>query len=179
MELAVTGLQNLKNTCFINAAIQVLARIPALTLSLKRSFYFSSEFFATDAESLLHSFARLTTLIEAGDFANIKPVKFFEDLCRVCPMYSGKKQQDTQEFIRILLDITQTLLVESVVEDCFQGSFITEIGCSSCSYTSSVVESFLDLNLQIPKSRVDDEQPLSEQDARVIERVNSSWLKLL
>jgi ubiquitin C-terminal hydrolase len=151
-----------------------------LSLALKKLFYFSrEENFVSIEEKLVLSFARLVTLIESGVFTVIKPVRFFFDLCQVVPMYAKKGQQDTQEFIRILLDTTQSVLKEGCVEACFKGEFATKIACGRCDYESTVIETFLDLSLQIPEHNVEHTYPLSRQDQRVIDRVDNSWDNLL
>lgn len=174
-----TGLKNLKNTCFINSAVQVLAKTQ-LSDYLKFRFY-SAKPAPTDSNEtkVAYSFARLVTIINSGHFPKVIPTKFFEDLCNVVPMYSKKKQQDTQEFIRILLDTISTAAPDKDITEPFRGLIETQIQCGHCEYRSTVSEPFLDLTLQIPEVSLQRSRYLDAIDFRIIQRVNDSWTNLL
>uniref|UniRef100_A0A0K0F3Z0 Ubiquitin carboxyl-terminal hydrolase n=1 Tax=Strongyloides venezuelensis TaxID=75913 RepID=A0A0K0F3Z0_STRVS len=108
-----TGLNNLGNSCYMNAAIQALSNCPPLTrYFLNRFPYYEDEF--DDPDRLLLN--DLTPV--AGTYNDLLNILWSEDrrystsphhllglVSRRFPQFAGYGQQDSQEFIRCFLDI--------------------------------------------------------------------------
>jgi len=158
----------------MNAAIQVLAN--TRLYNAMKSVYYSEPPLTSEGKRLVYSFAKLVTMVNSRQYETIKPLEFFSRLCDVVGMYKKKKQQDTQEFIRILLDTVNSEVQD--VNQLFKGFLETRISCNSCTYVSTVAEPFLDLSLQIPDDKVTDDSKLSLIDQYVIDAVSKSWSNL-
>eukprot|EP00899_Mesostigma_viride_P011015 jgi/Mesvir1/19915/Mv13186-RA.1 len=103
---AVVGLQNLGNTCFMNAAVQSLSNTPALALFWLRD----------GARETIHSgrpkgrglALAFSDLIKELWSRNpppaVCPSQFLEQVRRWAPQFKGGRQHDAQEFLRFLLD---------------------------------------------------------------------------
>lgn len=187
--LGFVGLQNLRNTCYMNAVIQCLSQC--------RDFYkFLSDL---NEESLTDERldARLTKylkqLLDAiwhGEFSVLTPLSFHNCLSVIYPDFGTSRQQDCQEFLRVLFDNLHEALKydnseDSAISDMFRGAVQNEIKCSGCGATSCSIEEFYDLPLTIPE---DDDKTLynnhstvfmNSQDAEFYSSIsNSKWNKL-
>ncbi|XP_061184223.1 ubiquitin carboxyl-terminal hydrolase 20-like [Saccostrea echinata] len=98
----LTGLQNLGNTCYLNAAIQALSNCPPLTrFFLDCSSYVRPEkspMLSKSYMKLVHEIwhkKRPSYVIPNGVVTGIKVVH---------PMFRGYSQQDSQEFLRCFMD---------------------------------------------------------------------------
>src|ERR1700733_9081811 len=92
-------MQNLGNTCYMNAALQALSNCPQLTR------------FMLDCQSLIRrpglskSYWRLVKEIwDSRRPSYVVPSGIAHGIKNVCPAFRGYNQQDTQEFLRCFLD---------------------------------------------------------------------------
>lgn len=163
-----SGLLNLGNTCFINSVIQCLFNIPAI------SEYFSKvslpKCFRTWENALL---GKLTeTLINMKSQSTVDPGDLVQSIYCAFPEFSPGTQQDSQEFLRLMIDKLDTALKEhssvkssSFVLEVFKGRIETKVECKNCGSVSACEEDFLDLPVSLPESS---ELPQLNQESQKI-----------
>ncbi|KAK2860906.1 hypothetical protein Q7C36_005072 [Tachysurus vachellii] len=110
----LTGLKNIGNTCYMNAALQALSNCPPLT----QFFTECDGLVRTDKKpALCKSYQKLVTdLWHKTRPSYVVPTNLFQGIKAVNPMFRGYSQQDSQEFLRCLMDQLHEELKEPVEE---------------------------------------------------------------
>lgn len=114
------GLANLGNTCYMNAALQCLSNVPALT-----EFFLTCSALVTKADtfngvqrekpSLSNSYLLLLKELwsnKNGSSPYVAPSKLLFAFKAAHPMFRGYHQQDSQEFLRCFMDQIHEELME-------------------------------------------------------------------
>jgi hypothetical protein len=101
------GLDNLGNTCYLNASLQALLHTEPLVE------YFMSQSYLRDINSsskfgyggrLAMSFGKLVEELYRSNRRSISPRHFINDLAAIRQQFSGNQQHDAQELLAFLLD---------------------------------------------------------------------------
>ncbi|XP_063284032.1 ubiquitin carboxyl-terminal hydrolase 33 [Pelobates fuscus] len=110
----LTGLKNIGNTCYMNAALQALSNCPPLT----HFFLDCGGLARTDKKpALCKSYQKLMTeLWHKNRPGSVIPTNLFQGIKSVNPTFRGYSQQDAQEFLRCLMDVLHEELKEQVIE---------------------------------------------------------------
>ncbi|CAJ0575533.1 unnamed protein product, partial [Mesorhabditis spiculigera] len=197
LEFKRRGLANLGNTCFVNAVLQALTSIDwfrefmaALPLLEADTIEPPSEF---RAKKPFYHTRRATAQIESADnntqqhlvpiFAEMlrqtineiinhranshEPDSFFQAVWRLNPRFRGFQQQDSHEFLRMMLDKVHSDLrkcripedverrfasqcgnasmgaTESAISRLFEGALLSQVICLTCRSASNIQDPFL------------------------------------
>ncbi|KAL0966971.1 hypothetical protein UPYG_G00302910 [Umbra pygmaea] len=110
----LTGLKNIGNTCYMNAALQALSNCPPLT----QFFVECGGLVRTDKKpALCKSYQKLVSdLWHKNRLSYVVPTNLFQGIKSVNPMFRGYSQQDSQEFLRCLMDQLHEELKEPLAE---------------------------------------------------------------
>ncbi|XP_067118526.1 ubiquitin carboxyl-terminal hydrolase 8-like [Centruroides vittatus] len=112
---AVTGLRNLGNTCFMNAVIQ------CLSLTVPLSLYFTRGTYKNDINrdnkssgGVTEEFAIVIRSLWAGVYKSIAPKDFKNTVSKYLSVCVGYEQQDSHEFLIVLLEKLHADLNKSI-----------------------------------------------------------------
>ncbi|KAM4604818.1 ubiquitin carboxyl-terminal hydrolase 33 isoform 1-T1 [Polymixia lowei] len=110
----LTGLKNIGNTCYMNAALQALSNCPPLT----QFFLECGGLVRTDKKpALCKSYQKLVSdLWHKNRPSYVVPTNLFQGIKAINPMFRGYSQQDSQEFLRCLMDQLHEELKEPQLE---------------------------------------------------------------
>uniref|UniRef100_A0A8C4YZI0 Ubiquitin carboxyl-terminal hydrolase n=1 Tax=Gadus morhua TaxID=8049 RepID=A0A8C4YZI0_GADMO len=110
----LTGLKNIGNTCYMNAALQALSNCPPLT----QFFLECGGLVRTDKKpALCKSYQKLVSdLWHKNRPSYVVPTNLFQGIKSINPMFRGYSQQDSQEFLRCLMDQLHEELKETQTE---------------------------------------------------------------
>ncbi|XP_076004469.1 ubiquitin carboxyl-terminal hydrolase 33 isoform X2 [Genypterus blacodes] len=119
----LTGLKNIGNTCYMNSALQALSNCPPLT----QFFLECGGLIRTDKKpALCKSYQKLVSdLWHKNRPSYVVPTNLFQGIKAVNPMFRGYSQQDSQEFLRCLMDQLHEELKEPQPEPDDQSNGIT------------------------------------------------------
>uniref|UniRef100_A0A4W3JJC8 Ubiquitin carboxyl-terminal hydrolase n=1 Tax=Callorhinchus milii TaxID=7868 RepID=A0A4W3JJC8_CALMI len=112
--LGLTGMKNIGNSCYMNAALQALSNCPPLT----QFFLECGGLVRTDKKpALCKSYQKLISeLWHKKRPSYVVPTSLAHGIKLVNPMFRGYAQQDTQEFLRCLMDQLHEELKEPLTE---------------------------------------------------------------
>eukprot|EP00163_Fabomonas_tropica_P034463 TRINITY_DN954_c0_g1_i1.p1 TRINITY_DN954_c0_g1~~TRINITY_DN954_c0_g1_i1.p1 ORF type:complete len:713 (+),score=143.23 TRINITY_DN954_c0_g1_i1:596-2734(+) len=157
------GLHNLGNTCFMNSVLQAIIYTPPVA-----HFAMESDHSKTCRDPGFCPLCYLSTLIKQSlthTQRAIAPKGFFHNLRALNRGFRPGRQEDAHEFLRCLIDSLHKANVPNhkkldpyVAQTAFfmqtHGGYLqSQIKCSSCGYESNTFDPFLDLSLEINKSK--------------------------
>ena len=104
---ALTGLRNLGNSCYMNSVLQCLLATSPLAKYIVTSYYLDdinkTNPLGTGGR-IAEELAVLTRVAHSGNYRSVSPYEFKRTIGRFAPEFGGTKQQDSQEFLLVLLD---------------------------------------------------------------------------
>mmetsp|Transcript_7992 Transcript_7992/g.15713 ORF Transcript_7992/g.15713 Transcript_7992/m.15713 type:complete len:320 (+) Transcript_7992:1374-2333(+) len=142
------GLVKLKNCCYINSTIQVLASVYDFAHFFKTQCYFPSNSESSSLEhEFIREFAELITKLRSYSFEIYNPERLYTLLAVMLPDFKIQIRQDCHEFMSLLFDRLHSSLeltghLRNIIKDCFEGSFEEFYTCSACNYLSSSEAAF-------------------------------------
>jgi len=170
-KIKIAGLRNLGNTCFMNAVLQSLSNIQQFSraiLEIKMNGKVDNEYLLV--EEIRKTFISLCE----GSKSSVSPDSLFHVIWKCVPRFRGYQQQDAHEFLRYVLDVLHTELIQingcannslfnskfnynskenSIVTAIFGGILQNEMICLNCKQDFKKNDPFLDLSLDIPVER--------------------------
>ncbi|XP_053911903.1 ubiquitin carboxyl-terminal hydrolase 36-like [Cuculus canorus] len=156
------GLQNLGNTCFLNATLQCLTYTPPLA-----NYLLSREHSRTCQQS---EFCMLCTMenhilqVFGSSGSTIEPVSFIRDLKKIAKHIRFGRQEDAHEFLCFIIDAMQRACLNvysqldrqsqttTLVHQIFGGFLRSRVRCKACNSPSDTYEPFLDLAVEIEEA---------------------------
>jgi ubiquitin C-terminal hydrolase len=144
------GLENIGNTCFMNSALQCLNHVYELLLFFEN---FSPD--QSKLSSLTCAYAKFVNNVCSTEDKWITPAELYVEFGQIAPRFSNYRQQDSLEFMHILLDALHedlsTLESEdnSKISQLFHGEIESEVECKQCDKRVKTYDSFSFLPLPI------------------------------
>ncbi|GJD08882.1 Ubiquitin carboxyl-terminal hydrolase 45 [Galdieria sulphuraria] len=165
------GLKNLGNTCFLNAVLQNIGRLPAL-----RSYFLGQSITSGEHGVTLSLRVFFHTMWLLQDQSIFRPHKLLDHLGKYSSRFRGYEQQDAHEALRVLMEsLMEEATVnmdnsssdssshsdsnhnhESWMEKVFLGKLQSCVECEQCHSISTVEEPFLDISLCLETQNTDE-----------------------
>ncbi|XP_055300839.1 ubiquitin carboxyl-terminal hydrolase 8 [Sitodiplosis mosellana] len=177
-DIGATGLKNLGNTCYMNSIIQCILNLETFCEYLKRDGYLKH----VNRKSKTHGqiteeLAQLCKELWSGKYKSVAPRDFRNVIGQEHKMFASYDQQDSHEFLVILIDILHSELqfpmddtilnenmnksevawreflknMQSIIHSMFFGQIRSTVKCRSCKFESATYEGFSHLSLELPQ----------------------------
>ncbi|XP_071368893.1 ubiquitin carboxyl-terminal hydrolase 33-like isoform X2 [Centroberyx affinis] len=168
----LTGLKNIGNTCYMNAALQALSNCPPLT----QFFLECGGLVRTDKKpALCKSYQKLVSdLWHKNRPSYVVPTNLFQGIKAINPMFRGYSQQDSQEFLRCLMDQLHEELKEPQLEPDDQSNGITMDDVPEEDNHSQSDNDFQSCESCGSSDRADSEAQVVSGDVRLMEDANEA-----
>ncbi|CAF3977974.1 unnamed protein product, partial [Rotaria sp. Silwood2] len=161
------GIVNIGNTCFMNSALQCLSNIADLTLYILKNRGFEKDLNMTNLlgteGKVARAYANLIQEMWSGTKSSVSASSVKQYVGDLCPRFAGFNQQDSHEFLNVLLDgLHEDLKREdmsdavndetSVISDIFHCKLRSTVRCFECPIIFESDESMSFLSLPVSKN---------------------------
>lgn len=157
LPLGLRGLNNMGNTCFMNAIMQAMAHSPVL----RNHFLMGGHNRAACgiiAEGGCCVSCELDTVFSAvysGGRTPVSPAAFLHCWWSLVggggTLGSGYSQQDAHEFFLCILEmIASAEGTKNIAADVYGGLLRSDVSCSKCGHTSTTEDPFINISLEVP-----------------------------
>ncbi|CAH6787111.1 Usp17lb [Phodopus roborovskii] len=150
------GLENVGNSCYLNAALQCLTYTPPLVNYMLSQEHSRDCCNQDDCMMCAMEFHVTHSLLYSGDV--IQPSE------KLTEAFHKHRQEDAHEFLMFTLNAMHTSCLQgskllecrsaqsSLIHEIFGGSWKSQIKCLCCQETTDILEPFLDITLDIKKA---------------------------
>ena len=147
--LGLTGLQNLGNTCYMNAAIQALSNCPQLTGFMTDC----KEFIRKPGIAMTYQ-KLIQDMWSSKRPSYLTPHNVSMSIRKICPSFKAYTQQDAQEFLRCLLDQLHEDLKEPIFEciTCSKETLLTNSNHLNCNTSSTTATNTTTTTSELPSN---------------------------
>ncbi|KAG5176893.1 hypothetical protein JKP88DRAFT_333792, partial [Tribonema minus] len=160
------GLQNLGNTCFLNATLQCLLYCPPLVQHLLNHKYGAP----AAAQQAHHGRAQLNlvsntaAVARSSAYSAISPKTIVANIRTIGKQFRPGRQEDAHEFLRKLVDSMAEAILRrhgvkanaphrldetTAINRVFGGYLRNQVQCTKCRYCSNTYELYMDLSLDM------------------------------
>ncbi|KAL0904142.1 hypothetical protein M5K25_026216 [Dendrobium thyrsiflorum] len=159
-------LNNMGNTCFMNAVLQCITHTVPLVEKLRAESHSTTCSGFADNDGEFCSFCALRNHVAESIMKSgfvVTPRSFAYNLSKISSYFQPGEQQDAHEFLSCLLDSIHTSYLkpiykdhqflssreESPVNQVFGGCLRSQLRCLECGHCSDTYEPIVDLSLEI------------------------------
>lgn len=189
LRILTPGLAQLKNCCYINAAIQALASVDSFVMFCKEVCYFRKPTESSTLENqFIRELAELISKLRSMSYQVFDPSNFFILLKLMMQGFEIQERQDCHAFMSMLFDRLRSSLRScgevDIIEQCFVGHTTETYKCRSCPWTSSLRTPFEIFEVPMISSkaavriRQDMNIYMNEEDVINVSQTNSIWGRL-